>query len=280
MVVGSADLRSLQLPRHNTIQVYLVAESIGGRCARDNLCQGNLDVPAYYRSPIISVVKKARQVTDPRKRDLLSIDAGFWTGSIQDFTALRILLRRRKWQSKSLIGALEDNPDKQIYLLSEMIHNPRVNDDLRQRGIQFLCDTSGRQLIPFDHLTPDDIVIVPAFGTTLEIQGDLAQRGIDPYAFNTTCPFVEKVWKKSHDIGSLNYTVVVHGKRHHEETRATFSHAKAEAPVVIVRDLEEAKQLARVIRREASKESFSTSILRIVTLRILIRTSISSASVW
>ena len=152
--------------------------------------------------------------------------------------------------------ALEDNPDKQIYLLSEMIHNPRVNDDLRQRGIQFLCDTSGRQLIPFDHLTPDDIVIVPAFGTTLEIQEDLALRGIDPYAFNTTCPFVEKVWKKSHDIGSLNYTVVVHGKRHHEETRATFSHAKAEAPVVIVRDLEEAKHLARVIRREASKEFF------------------------
>ena len=111
-------------------------------------------------------------------------------------------------------------------------------------------------LFHFDRLTPDDIVIVPAFGTTLEIQKELAQRGIDPYAFNTTCPFVEKVWKKSHEIGSLNYTVVVHGKRYHEETRATFSHAKADAPVVIVRDLEEAKQLARVIRREASREYF------------------------
>ena len=213
------------------------------------------DVPAYYRSPIISVVKKVRQVTDPRKRDL--------SPSMLDFGPVRFKISRHfgfcygvENAIEIAYRALEDNPDKQIYLLSEMIHNPRVNDDLRQRGIQFLCDTSGRQLIPFDHLTPDDIVIVPAFGTTLEIQGDLAQRGIDPYAFNTTCPFVEKVWKKSHDIGSLNYTVVVHGKRHHEETRATFSHAKAEAPVVIVRDLEEAKQLARVIRGEASKEFF------------------------
>ena len=213
------------------------------------------DVPAYYRSPIISLVKKARQVTDPRKRDLCP--------SMLDFGPVRFKISRHfgfcygvENAIEIAYRALEDNPDKQIYLLSEMIHNPRVNDDLRQRGIQFLCDTSGRQLIPFDHLTPDDIVIVPAFGTTLEIQEDLALRGIDPYAFNTTCPFVEKVWKKSHDIGSLNYTVVVHGKRHHEETRATFSHAKAEAPVVIVRDLEEAKQLARVIRGEASKEFF------------------------
>ena len=213
------------------------------------------DVPAYYRSPIISLVKKARQVTDPRKRDLCP--------SMLDFGPVRFKISRHfgfcygvENAIEIAYRALEDNPDKQIYLLSEMIHNPRVNDDLRQRGIQFLCDTSGRQLIPFDHLTPDDIVIVPAFGTTLEIQEDLAQRGIDPYAFNTTCPFVEKVWKKSHDIGSLNYTVVVHGKRHHEETRATFSHAKAEAPVVIVRDLEEAKQLARVIRGEALKEFF------------------------
>ena len=137
-----------------------------------------------------------------------------------------------------------------------MIHNPHVNGDLRRRGMQFLCDTEGNQLIPFDVLTPDDIVIVPAFGTTLEIQDALDQRGINPYAYNTTCPFVEKVWKKSQEIGRQDYTVVIHGKRYHEETRATFSHAKAKSPVVVVRDLSEAKQLAKVILGEATKEFF------------------------
>ena len=131
------------------------------------------DVPIYYRSPVISVVKKARQVTDPRKRDL--------SPSVLDFGPVRFKISRHfgfcygvENAIEIAYRALEDNPEKQIFLLSEMIHNPRVNEDLRRRGIQFLCDTSGRQLIPFDHLTPDDIVIVPAFGTTLEIQEELA----------------------------------------------------------------------------------------------------------
>ena len=152
--------------------------------------------------------------------------------------------------------ALEENPDKRIFLLSEIIHNPHVNTDLRKRGVRFLCETSGKQLIPFDELMPADVVIVPAFGTTLEIQSKLNERGINPYAYNTTCPFVEKVWKKSEEIGKQDYTIVVHGKRYHEETRATFSHAKSGAPVVVVLNLIEAKHLAKVIRGEADREFF------------------------
>src|SRR5690606_31168622 len=106
-------------------------------------------------------------------------------------------------------------------------------------------------LIPFDVLTPDDIVIIPAFGAALEVEEALAARGVDTRAYNTTCPFVEKVWKKSTQIGRQQYAIVVHGKRFHEETRATFSHARREAPVVVVRDLAEAADLARVIRGEA-----------------------------
>ena len=213
------------------------------------------DVPAFYRSSIISIVKKARRVMDPRKRDLVP--------SVLDFGPIRFKIARHfgfcygvENAIEIAYRALEENPEKRIFLLSEMIHNPYVNGDLRRRGMQFLCDTEGNQLISFDVLTPDDIVIVPAFGTTLEIQGALDRRGINPYAYNTTCPFVEKVWKKSQEIGGQNYTVVIHGKRYHEETRATFSHAKAKSPVVVVRDLSEAKQLAKVILGEATKEFF------------------------
>ncbi len=213
------------------------------------------NVPLFYRSPIISVVKQARRVADPRKRDL--------TPSVLDFGPVRFKIARHFGFCYGVENAieiayrtLEENPDKRIFLLSEMIHNPYVNADLRKRGVRFLCETSGKQVIPFAELTPADVVIVPAFGTTLEIQSKLNARGINPYTYNTTCPFVEKVWKKSAEIGRQNYTIVVHGKRYHEETRATFSHAKSGAPVVVVLNLAEVKQLARVIRGEADREFF------------------------
>lgn len=213
------------------------------------------NVPLFYRSPIISVVKQARRGADPRKRDL--------TPSVLDFGPVRFKIARHFGFCYGVENAieiayrtLEENPDKRIFLLSEMIHNPYVNADLRKRGVRFLCETSGKQLIPFAELTPADVVIVPAFGTTLEIQSKLNARGINPYAYNTTCPFVEKVWKKSAEIGRQNYTIIVHGKRYHEETRATFSHAKSGAPVMVVLNLAEVKQLARVIRGEANREFF------------------------
>jgi 4-hydroxy-3-methylbut-2-enyl diphosphate reductase len=213
------------------------------------------NVPLFYRSPIISVVKQARRVTDPRKRDL--------TPSVLDFGPVRFKIARHFGFCYGVENAieiayrtLEENPDKRIFLLSEMIHNPHVNADLRERGVRFLCETSGKQLIPFEELTPADVVIVPAFGTTLDIQSQLNERGINPYAYNTTCPFVEKVWKKSTEIGRQNYTVVVHGKRYHEETRATFSHAQSGAPVVVLLNMVEAKNLAKVICGEADREFF------------------------
>ena len=213
------------------------------------------NVPLFYRSPIISVVKQARRELDPRKRDLAP--------SILDFGPVRFKIARHfgfcygvENAIEIAYRALEENPDKRIFLLSEMIHNPHVNTDLRERGVRFLCETSGKQLIPFDELMPADVVIVPAFGTTLEIQAKLNERGINPYAYNTTCPFVEKVWKKSEEIGRQDYTIVVHGKRYHEETRATFSHAKSGAPVVVVLNLVEAKHLAKVICGEADREFF------------------------
>ncbi len=213
------------------------------------------NLPHFYQSPIISVVKNARRQIDARKRDL--------TPSILDFGPVRFKIARHFGFCYGVENAVEiayralaENPDKRIFLLSEIIHNPRVNENLRHNGVQFLSDTAGKALLPFDVLTPDDVVIVPAFGTTLEVEKELNARGVTLSSYNTTCPFVEKVWKRSQDIGKQNYTVVVHGKRYHEETRATFSHAQAEAPVVVVRDLAEAENLAKVIRAEANADFF------------------------
>ena len=213
------------------------------------------NVPDFYRSPIIATVKEARRIRDPRKRDL--------TPSMLDFGPVRFKIARHfgfcygvENAIEIAYRALEENPDRRLFMLSEMIHNPHVNEDLQQRGMRFLRTTQGEQLIPFDTLTPEDIVLIPAFGATLEIQADLARRGLDIKTYNTTCPFVEKVWRRSHQIGKQNYTVVVHGKRYHEETRATFSHAQKAAPVVVVRDLEEAHDLSRIIRGEAPPAFF------------------------
>ena len=204
---------------------------------------------------MISVVKQARRHRDARKRDLAP--------SVLDFGPVRFKIARHfgfcygvENAVEIAYQALEENPDKRIFLLSEIIHNPRVNENLRHRGVQFLSDTEGKPLLPFDVLTPADVVIVPAFGTTLEVEAALQARGVKLSAYNTTCPFVEKVWKRSQEIGRQDYTVVVHGKRYHEETRATFSHAQAEAPVVVVRDLGEAEKLAGVIRGEADARFF------------------------
>ncbi len=213
------------------------------------------DIPLIYRGRVITRVKRARQAADPRKRDL--------SPTVLDFGPLRVVLARHFGFCFGVENAVEiayrtlnDNPDRRVFFLSEMIHNPRVNGDLQDRGVRFIFTPAGDQLVEWSELTADDIVVVPAFGTTLEMQQRLAERGIDPYTYDTTCPFVEKVWKRSEQLGRDDYTVVVHGKHLHEETRATFSHSKQAAPTVVLFDQSEADILAAVIRGEADRETF------------------------
>ena len=139
-----------------------------------------------------------------------------------------------------------------------MIHNQEVNNDLQDRGIKFIMDTDGTQFIDWSEISSDDIVIVPAFGTTIEIEQLLMEKGVEIQKYNTTCPFVEKVWKRAAKLGEEQYTVIIHGKDKHEETRATFSHSQKGAPSVIVRDMAEAKKLGEVIKSNISREDFYT----------------------
>lgn len=215
----------------------------------------SFQIPDLYKSRIIGGIKEFRRQQDKLKRD--------FTPTRLDFGAVQFLVARHFGFCYGVENAIEiayktiaGNPGKNIYLLSEMIHNPDVNRDLHDRGVRFILETSGEQIIPWDRLTPDDIVIVPAFGTTVEIQQKLAAIGINAYQYDTTCPFVEKVWNRATAIGKKDYTVVVHGKPTHEETRATFSHSKEAAPTVVVRDMAEARKLARYITGEAPAETF------------------------
>ena len=206
----------------------------------------NFDIPEYYKSPVISRIKNRRKDSDPRKKNFSPTEL--------DFGAVKFYIPRHFGFCYGVENAIEisyktieENPGKRIFLLSEMIHNPGVNSDLHERGVKFLMDTSGNQLMDWNELTKEDLVIIPAFGTTLEIQKKLNEIGIDPYRYNTTCPFVEKVWNRSAQLGENDYTIVIHGKHYHEETRATFSHSIEKSKAIILKDLIEAKQLGNYI---------------------------------
>lgn len=213
------------------------------------------NVPGIYRSPLISAIKQQRKQEDKLKKD--------YTPTLLNLGPLQIFLARHFGFCYGVENAIEiafttidENPGKRIFLLSEMIHNPQVNANLVERGVRFLQDTYGKQLIPFEEITADDVVVIPAFGTTLEIEKMLNAKGITTAQYNTTCPFVEKVWNRSEQIAEKGYSIVVHGKPKHEETRATFSHASSHTPTVVVNDMAETIELARYITGEKPAEQF------------------------
>jgi 4-hydroxy-3-methylbut-2-en-1-yl diphosphate reductase len=213
------------------------------------------DIPVFYRSSFISKIKNSRKFNDPRKKD--------FTPTLLDFGPVKFYIARHFGFCYGVENAIDisyriidENPGKRIFLLSEIIHNPGVNNDLLSRGIKFLMDTSGKRTYYWDELTREDIVIIPAFGTTLEIESGLKEKGIDPYKYNTTCPFVEKVWNRSAQLGDQGYTIIIHGKYKHEETRATFSHSSESTPSLIIRDLKEAELLCSFLLDESKEAEF------------------------
>ncbi|HEY0944261.1 MAG TPA: 4-hydroxy-3-methylbut-2-enyl diphosphate reductase [Opitutaceae bacterium] len=156
---------------------------------------------------------------------------------------------------------LAANPGRRVFMLSELIHNPFVNEDLLRRGLKYLQTDKGEPYtidgrkasaapglhLLWDTLTPDDIVIIPAFGATDDDKARLVRKGIAVCQYDATCMLVEKVWKAARAYGREGYTVIIHGKSEHEETKATFSNTRRYAPAVIVRNLEEVHELGEII---------------------------------
>ncbi len=215
----------------------------------------HFEVPSSYRSTLISAIKNRRKEDDKLKKD--------FSPAFIDLGKLKIYLARHFGFCYGVENAIEiayktieENKGKRIFLLSEMIHNPQVNADLTKKGVQFLHDTNGNEIIPLSNLTKEDVVIIPAFGTTLELEAKINAIGIQIHKYNTTCPFVEKVWNRGDQIAKKGYTIIIHGKPKHEETRATFSHAAHKAPTLIINDMEEAQLLGKIITGELPISDF------------------------
>ena len=226
--------------------------------AKNQTNMKKFNIPSQYRSPIIGKIKESRQVLDPKKKD--------FSPTTLDFGSVRFHIARHfgfcfgvENAIEICYKALDENPGKRIFLLSQMIHNPDVNDNLLSRGIQFIMNTSGKQLISWDEISAEDIIVIPAFGTTLEILELLKEKGIETKKYDTTCPFVTRVWKRSDQLGKQKYSIIIHGKYNHEETRATFSYSKKNAPALVIKDMNEAIVLSEFILGKRALSQFKTT---------------------
>ncbi|NGO40432.1 4-hydroxy-3-methylbut-2-enyl diphosphate reductase [Limisphaera ngatamarikiensis] len=145
-------------------------------------------------------------------------------------------------------------PDRPLYILGEIIHNPEVNDQIRAMGIKFL--TGSQKDADMEDLRPGDIVIIPAFGTDVATRRRLEEIGCQ--FVDTTCGDVMSVWKRVRQYSREGVTSIIHGKAWHEETKATSSQARAygSGHYLVVYNLEETDYVCRYIVHGGNKEEF------------------------
>ena len=145
--------------------------------------------------------------------------------------------------------------DKRIFLLGEIIHNPEVNEQLREMGIQSL--KRGPKGYDLSGLTSEDVVIVPAFGAEVETMDHLKKLGCQ--TVDTTCGDVMSVWKRVRQYNKERVTSIIHGKASHEETMATSSRALSGDGLghyLVVYNLGETDYVCDYIRKGGNREEF------------------------
>ena len=149
-------------------------------------------------------------------------------------------------------------PDRSIYLVGEIIHNPHVNRRLREMGIEILMAREGR--FDFSGVAPDDVVILPAFGVTIHDFEEL--RAIGCILVDTTCGSVLNVWKRVESYAKDGFTALIHGKHYHEETRATASQVRKYdgGHYLVVRDMNEARLVCDFIEGTRSATELMSSL--------------------
>lgn len=218
-------------------------------------------VPNHYAGWIIQRIKDFRATERRTRRDL--------SPTLLRIGRLEVLIPRHfgfcfgvERAIHMAFSAIEKNPDRRVNLVSQIIHNPLVNSDLEERGIRFVYGDRGERLIPEEDVRGDDVTLIPAFGTTLEIEDSLKRSGVDTASeefrenYDTTCPFVAKVWNRGEQLGREGYTILIHGKFRHEETQATHSHTKEHSKTLVVLDRAEAEKLGDYIAGRLDRAGF------------------------
>lgn len=204
-----------------------------------------------YQSALCEVIKAAK-----RQRERTAE-----APALLDFGAVRYVLPSHFGFCLGVQNAIERayetiaaHPGRRVFMISELIHNPFVNDDLRSRGLLYLQSDRGE---PFrnpetgrtywDEVGRGDIVLTPAFGATDDDKVRLIEKGVAITRYDATCMLVEKVWKSARRFAQAGFTVIIHGKDEHEETKATFSNCAKYGPSLVIRDRREAGILRSVI---------------------------------
>lgn len=213
---------------------------------------------AIYHSELCQAIKVVKRTKERSASSPASLDFG----------AVEYLLPSHFGFCLGVQNAIErayetiaSNLGRRVFMLSELIHNSFVNEDLKMRGLLYLQSDKGEAMMDpelgkpyWNSLSERDIVIIPAFGARDEDKVKLIEKGLPLNAYDATCMLVEKVWKAAKRFGEQGHTVVIHGKAEHEETKATFSNTVKYAPSIIVRDMGEAERLASVIVATDSAE--------------------------
>ena len=156
-------------------------------------------------------------------------------------------------------------PDRRIRLVGEIIHNPHVNRRLGEMGIEILTpgqDADGKPVFDYRDVSPNDVVILPAFGVTIRDFETL--RGLGCVVVDTTCGSVLNVWKRVESYARDGFTALIHGKHYHEETRATASQVGRHpgGHYLVVRDMSEARLVCDYIEASGTREEFMTRFAR------------------
>lgn len=229
---------------------------------------------ALYQSELCSVIKQARRTKEKTSGEAAVLNFGAVEYVIPSHFGFCLGVQNAIERAYETVAS---NPDKRVFMLSELIHNPFVNEDLLARGLRYLQTDKGLPLrvdggianspedpeALWNQLTEDDIVIIPAFGATNRDKVRLIKRGISIRENDATCMLVEKVWKAARRYAQEGFTVIIHGKSEHEETKATFSNSSSYGPALMLRNKCHAEKLGEILsasgeeRRQLFEASFT-----------------------